>query len=69
LNDIVGPADRVNGLRLTDIVKNSGDIAITINFESVDLQQDIAGLNSGKFCGPVAGNRLSLNCSLVSLDP
>jgi hypothetical protein len=69
LNNTVGPAYRVNGRRLSDIIKNSSDIAIALNFLTIDFQQDIASLNPGKLCGPVAYDNLSLYSSLVGLDP
>ena len=69
MNCIVGPANRVNGLRLTDVIKYSSDIAIGVYFEAIDFQQDVASLNSGKFCRPVRRNSLSLYRSLIGLNP
>jgi hypothetical protein len=56
LKGIVGPADCVNGLRLTDVIKNPSDIAIGLYFEPIDFQQNIASLNPGKLCGPITRN-------------
>jgi len=72
LNDIVGSANRVRGLRLADIIEiieNPGNIAIAPNFPSIDLQQDIAWLDASMFCGSVPRNQLSLYYSLIGLDP
>ena len=69
LKDTVGAANRVNGLSLSDTIENPSDIAITLNFVTIDFQQDVASLNSGKFCGSVACNLLSLYRTLSGLDP
>jgi hypothetical protein len=69
LNNTVCPAYRVNGRRLSDIIKNPSDIAIAFNFDTIDFQQDIASLNPCKLCGSIACDYLSLYSSLVGLDP
>jgi hypothetical protein len=69
LNNTVGAANRVNGLRLSDIIKNPSDVAIALYFGTIDLKQDIASLNSGKLCGPVAYDYLSLYSSRIGLNP
>ena len=44
LNDAIGAANRVNGRRLPDIIKDPGDIAIAFDFFTVDLNDpSIAG--------------------------
>src|SRR3954465_2779679 len=53
LKDIVGPADCVDGLTLSEMVENLGDIAVTFNFDTIDFQENIACLNTGKLCWPV----------------
>ena len=47
LNNSVGAAERVNGLRRAKLIENPGDIAITFDAETIDFQKDIACLNSG----------------------
>ena len=69
LNDIVGTANCINGLRLSDIIENLSDIAVALDFDAIDFQQDIAGLNAGKFRGSVTYNQLGLYDSLIGLDP
>jgi hypothetical protein len=69
LNNTVGAAYRVNGLRLPEIIKNPSDVAIALDFDTIDFQQNIASLNSAKFRGPVAYDYLSLYSALIGLDP
>jgi len=69
LNNIVGAADCVNGLRLSEFIENPRDITIALNFDPIDLQQDIASLNPGKLCGSITYDNLRLYRSRIGLDP
>jgi hypothetical protein len=69
LNDIIRPADGVNGLTLPEIIERLSDIAVTFDFDPIDFQENVARLNPGKLCGPVTNNYLSLYCSLTGLNP
>jgi len=69
LNDIVGAADCVDGVTLSEIIKGLSDVAVTFDFDTIDFQENIACLNPGKLCGAVANNYLSLYCSLTGLNP
>ena len=69
MNNIVGAADCVNGLRLSDGIKNPRDIAIALDFDTIDFQQDIARLNPGQLCGSVTYDDLRLDSTRIGFDP
>jgi hypothetical protein len=61
LEDIVGPADCISGLRLADFIEDLSDFTIALDFAAIYCQQDIPWLNTGVLRGPIPCYLLSLN--------